>query len=299
MTPARLRWGLLFIMFGVLVLLDKMDVISGDVWLDIITLFPLLLIAIGIEKIFTRSRLEFISYAAPVLLVVVVIYVAVDRGHSSSGAGFFESQVIRQEADPNLEVIQAVLRLGDGDLTVRDATDDLFYGRFRQYSYKPRYNYDVHGSRAKIELLNRSGRIWGGLVHINTNEPDDWYLSFSKFIPLELECYGDDADIHLNLSTTPLRMLRLEADDAEIYLKLGNVEPEVQVEVSGYDSNLRLRVPHESGLRVKGVDDDVYLHEVGLTEQDDGFVNEGFDSLNQRIEVDLDDRFRSLSIDYY
>jgi len=52
-------------------------------------------------------------------------------------------------------------------------------------------------------------------------------------------------------------------------------------------------------LRVIGIEDADYLREVGLTQQNGFFVNQGYDSLESKIEVELDDRFQSLSIDYY
>jgi len=71
------------------------------------------------------------------------------------------------------------------------------------------------------------------------------------------------------------------------------------VAVKGLDSKLRLRIPRDAGLRVIGVGDDEYLQQVGLSREDGGFISDGYDTLQNKIDVDLDDRFRSLSIDYY
>jgi len=299
MTPARFRWGILFILIGVLILLSRTDVLNNNFWIDFLSLIPFLLIAIGIEKIFTRTRFEAISYLSSILLLVGGIWVAVSGSRYGTNASFFESETITQEVEPSVELLEAVLHLGDGDLTIRDATDDLVYARFREFSDKPKYTYSVQDNTARVDLDSRNRRGLGPFIHIDTDQPEDWRLQFSRVIPLVLKCEGSESSIHLNLSTTPLRELDLDADESSIYIKLGNLEPQIKVAVRGRDSELRLRIPGESGLRVIGFEDAGYLQEVGLSSQNGSFVTEGFDSLSNRIEVELDDRFQSLSIDYY
>lgn len=298
MTPARFRWGMLLILIGVLIMMTNMDLVGESFWEALISFFPILLIAIGLEKIFTKSKFQFVSYLTSVLVFAAAIFLAMEAGTYSNSGSFFRSKTIHQGARDSVKAIQAVLKLGDGDLTIRDATDELLYGRFREFSSKPRYDFDVKDGLAKITLTSRSHHAFGGLIQIETGDPDDWRLAFSRNVPLMLECQGDESDIHLNLASTPLRNLRLDADDAEIYIKLGNIEDVIQVWVGGNDSKLRLRVPRESGLRVTG-NDHGYFREVGLIKRNGFFVNEGYDSLPKRIEVELEDRFRSLVIDYY
>ncbi len=300
MTPARFRWGVLFILIGSLVLLQKTDVVSGNFWFSLIALFPFLLIAIGVEKIFTNTKFQVISYASSVILVIGGLYVAFSESNLGVDASYWDIKNIVQEADPAVELIDATIALVDGDLTIRDATDDLLDARFRQYTHKPKYTYKNEDGRAIIEFLNQPRQLFGGIVRVEDGEEeDDWRLKFSEAVPLILKCTGENSDIHLNLARTPLRELSLDADDADVYIKLGKEEPNVKVAISGQDTKLLLRVPKKSGLRVLGFEDSDYLYEVGLVEQDGAFVTEGYDSLSNRIEVELGNRFRSLRIDYY
>jgi hypothetical protein len=298
MTPARFRWGILFILFGTLILLGRLDVIDYDYWLEFASLIPFLFIAIGIEKIFTRTRFEAISYLSSVVLLAGGVWVAVGSGTGSRGS-YFEAQTIEQEADSDISLLEASVNLGDEDLTIRDATDELVFGKFREWSEKPRYEYTLRGDTALVTFDYRSRRGFGNIIKVDLEQPDDWRLYFSRIIPLVLRCNGDEATIHLNLSTTPLRELDLAADNSDIYVKLGALERTVKVKVTGKDSELLLRVPGEAGLRVFGFDDAGYLEEVGLSRRDGFFANDGYDSLKSQIDVDLDDRFQSLSIDYY
>jgi len=302
MTPARFRWGLLFILVGTLMLLAQADVLNLNFLIDFIYLFPFLLIAIGIEKIFAKTQLKAISYLTSVLLVGGALYVAFEGSGYSSDQSFFESGSICWEADDErVDVIDADLKLGNANLTVRSASDDLFRARFGEWSLKPRSNLEIADGVAEITLSGRSlkRRFGDGTVGIETGHDDDWRVSFAKDIPLSLKCKGSYGDVHLNLAANPVRDLHLDMDDAVIYVKFGCLEPEVRFTVVGDDAELRLRIPQEAGLQVSGLDDPEYLQEIGLLDLDSVFATDGFDTASCQILVELEDRFRSLSIDFY
>jgi hypothetical protein len=299
MTPSRFRWGTLLILFGVLLLLRNTDVINNNFWSDFVIYFPILLIAIGVEKIFTKTKFQFISYLTSVFLLAGGVTLALMGSTGGMEDGFFSDSSYRKEADPQVKTLHAVLNLGSSNLTVRDATDDLVSGQFKQFSAKPEIAYTVTGDDASVNFATKGREFFWGLVKVNGGDPNDWYISFSNIVPLTLECNGHDGDIHLNLATTPARSVKVSADDARIYLKMGTQEPVVTVDVEGKDSEIRLRIPTGAGLKVTGTTDDQYLSQVGLTARGNAYVTEGYDSSANHIDVRLDDRASSLSIDYY
>jgi hypothetical protein len=103
----------------------------------------------------------------------------------------------------------------------------------------------------------------------------------------------------MNFATTPLRRLFLDSDASSVYLKLGDLEPNVQVTVRGDESSLKLRLPEGIGLRFIGEDYSRYLDRIGLIEDNNGFITEGFDSSRTKVELDLDDRLSSFSVDFF
>ncbi len=299
MTPARFRWGTLLVLLGLVLLLRNVDVINSNFWVDFLLYSPILLIAIGVEKIFTKSRLQLISYGTSIFLFLGGLYLAFAGSAGGGEQSFFSQTSFRQAADPNVKELQAVLNLGDGDLTVRDATEDLMTAQFKEFTHKPDIKYEVNAGIGKLDLTGGSRHILGGAIKVNTDGPSDWYLSFSNLVPLTLECFGKGSDIHLNLATTPLRKAKIQADESTVYLKVGTLEPTVDVNVGGENADVRLRLPSASGIRVSGVNDKDYLSQVGLVERGDAYVNPGYDTLKSKINVGLDDKVSSLSIDFY
>lgn len=299
MTPARFRWGALLILLGILLLLRNMDVINNNFWTDFAIYFPIFLIAVGVEKIFTKSKLQFISYLTTVFLFAGGLFLAFNGSSGGESDNFFSESSYRQEAKPEIKAIHAVINLGHSNLTVRDATDDLVTGQFKQFTAKPEIKFSETGSDAFLTLNGRGKEFFWGLVKIEGGDPNDWYLSFSNSVPLSLECDGNNCDIHLNLATTPTQKVKVNADQATIYLKLGSDRDDVNVDLTGKDSDIRLRVPVSAALKVTGSNDDEYLSQVGLKREGEAFVNSGYDTLKNHIVVNLDDRLSSLSIDYY
>jgi hypothetical protein len=299
MSPARFRWGLLLIFFGVLFLLINMGTLNHNIWGDLLYFSPFLLIAIGIEKIFTRSRLELISYASSVLLVGGGLFLAFNSGYGGKEADFFSDAQGRIESTGDVQTLNAVVHLDEEDLTVSDYTDDLAEWSVEKFTRKPQVDFNKGDGNATISFDNKKGGMWGRVIHIDPDGDNIWYLAFSREIPLFLDCTGDRSDVHLDFSETPLRRLKVDIADGRIYVVIGKSEPNVELEASGVDTKLRLRVPNDAGLRIRGIDDPDYLRTIGLVESGGDFVTEGYDTMTNKINVKLDDRFNSLTLEFY
>lgn len=298
MTPARFRWGIILITIGVLLLLQNIDILPNDIWLDLAILFPILLIAVGIEKIFTRTRLQFISYLTSIALFGIAMYLAFHYRHD--GGGYFSTSTHQIDGNSRVEVIRAELDLDKTNLTIRDSGRDLIYGRFERFTRKPDIDYTVVDDTAIIEYVAGDLTYLGGAIKISGDSDNEWYVRFSEDTPLLLNCSGRESDMHMNFATTPLRRLSLEADDSYIYLKLGDLEPLVTVDVRGEGSSLKLRVPEGIGLRVIAPDYDHYLERLGLTRVGERvFTTAGYDTLMTRVELDIDDDLSSFSVDFF
>lgn len=299
MTPARFRWGMMLILLGVLLMLRNLDIINDNFWGDLLIWFPIVLIAIGIEKIFAKSRLKLISYLTSVLLVGAGLAIALTGSIGGHSASYFSETTYRLEKDESVSLLRAVLDLDGTDLTIMDSGNDLVYGRFDEFTLKPKIDHDIIDDVAEIELVSRDGSFLGGAVKINTNMPQDWALRFSRDIPLELECYGEDNDMHLNLSTTPLKLLKMDADNARIYLKLGDLEEKVIIRIIGEESDLRMRLPQSVGIHLLDDEYVTYLESIGLKLVNGLFVNDDTDTAITSIELELDDRLEGFSIEFF
>ncbi len=299
MSPAKLRWGLIFIQIGILILLRNAGYLNDNFWGELIILSPIVLIAIGIEKIFTKTRLQAIAYLSSVALFFGGFFIAFYSSTGGANESFFSETHFTQENDPDIEKLHAVLNFDQTNLTIRDSGKDLIYGRFDQFTRKPKIDFDADNGLAMVSLTGRTHSYLGCTVSIDQDDSQDWYMRFNKDVPLDLECYSNNSDIHLNLSSTPLNHLTLKSDDTKIYLKLGDLQSMVNVSIEGEDSRLRLRVPVSIGIRISGEAYKSYLERIGMIQTDTGFINETYEGSENKIDIDLDDRLGSFSLDFF
>jgi len=299
MTPARFRWGMILILVGALWFLANIEVLNVNFLLDLAIFLPILLIAIGVEKIFTKTKLQAISYLTTLTFVGAALYVAVAGSSGGDRGSFFSEYEESIQMDDGIDMVQARVDLDHTDLTIRDATDLLAYGRFNEFTRKPVISVDRKGDRAVVYFASRSGSLLGGRIRIDSDRPQDWYLAFNDRTPLDLECSSDNADMHLNLATTPLERLKVQADDGSVYVKVGDLRETVSLSLGGRNSSIRLRVPLNAGLEVFGSEYSSYLEQLGLVMRDSSYVTEGFEETSPRIEVRLGERLDQLSIDFF
>ena len=298
MTPARFRWGIILILFGVLLFLQNVGLISDYYWDHVVVFFSIVLIAIGIEKIFTRTKLQFLAYASSFLILFSGLAIAFVGSYHDSRGDFFSESYFEEKYDNSVERISANLEIDETVLTIRDSGGEIVYATFDRFTRKPEIDYEVVDNTAEVSFVSRAGLL-GGFIKVELDESQDWELSFSDEIPLDLDCRGRDSDVHLNMATTPLDRLSLDLDESIIYLKLGDLVPNVSVKINGVDTKLKLRVPEHVGVKINAEGYESYFEKVGMTRKNGWYISDGFDTVDSKVEIDLDAQLNSFSIDYF
>lgn len=300
MNPARLRWGLLLIFVGGLLLLNNIGILDWWVWSELASLWPLLLIAIGIEKIFAHSkRLKFISYLAPIALFVVLGVIAF--AHAGFGEDYSRSGStyrIDYDSERDIEQIEASIILDDCDLNLRSTSSKLFRGRFKAWQYRPSVEYDVIGKKATFEISHR--RAFGNWIHFEGfDNSGRWSVRFSDALPIVLECSGDRADMTLDCASLLLKKLKVDSRRGDIRIIIGDLKDEVQLTLEGEDADFRLNVPAECGLRISGVEEEMssLMKRIDLIENGQFFISVGYDTLTPKINIDLAPEISQFSIE--
>ena len=301
MTPARFRWGLLFVAVGVAILLTNADVLGYDYWMELFSLWPMLLIAIGLEKIFIRSKFKFISYFAPLLLVGTMVYVGFISENGSCDSGSYSSNRWSETIDESVHTINARIDHDRSDIRIGKNSSNLIKGRFDRFSRKPKIQFSQTDSIADLDIRYRRGGP-GRIITINSRRFDnDWSLSFSDNAQLDLTCLGDESDIDLNFRLVPLKELMVENDDGDISLEIGTLVPDVTAEIVGDDASFRLRVSEDCGMKLDVSEANYidFLESLNLTKIDDYYISENYDSSTVKLNLKLDDKLRKISISYY
>jgi len=301
MTPARLRWGLMFVAIGVAVLLTNADVLGYDYWMELFSLWPMILIAIGIEKIFLRSTLKFISYLAPFLLVGTMVYVGFVTEGGSCYDGSYSSNRWSETIDESVNTIDAKIDHYRSDIRIGKSSSNLVKARFDRFSRKPKIQFSQLDSIANLNIKYRRGGPGRIIVFNKRRFDNDWNLSFNDKATLKLICLGDDSDVDLNLKAVPLKELLVDNDDGDITLEIGMLVADVFAEIKGDDISLRLRLSEECGLKLDISEENYvdYLESLDLVKVENYYLSKNYDSSTVKLNLKLDDKLRKISIGYY
>ncbi|MCK5125042.1 MAG: hypothetical protein KAR42_02195 [candidate division Zixibacteria bacterium] len=301
MNPARFRWGIFFIVAGLLLILSNFDYIDWRTGSDLFSLWPLILIAIGIEKIFAQSKMKIIAYLSPVLLGCIVIFVAV--------SGFSDSNLTRSGnayrynvgMETGYKSFELDFAMDDADLTVRGASsNDLIRCRFGGNGGDPETDMEVFGETVKLRIEETSRNSW---IHFKQGRRSGyrWSTSVSNSIPLSLKCTGDKSDMRLDCRELMLESLDVDSDEGDISISIGGLMDLVKIELNGDDADYTITIPRGSGVKVTGADDIIYrrFRKIGLEDNGDSYMTVGYDTLNPKIELNMSNDISQFSLDYY
>lgn len=295
MNPARFRWGLLLIIAGILIILHNADRLYWDFWWDLVQWWPVLLIAIGLEKLFIGLRLKALAFVPPVLLAAGIVYLAVADNNYRTERWSYASSGWEEKFDPDVEELDVYIDHGRNDLKVKRTSKYLAKADFDRYIRKPKIDFKREGNTARL-TVDSELRFGGRFINIRNYGDRDWDFMFSETVPLKLECIGDEASLRLDLSGIILKELTVENDDGLIDVTIGDRVSDVRLSIAGKNSRLYLGVPATAGLEIGGGDYSGYYGALGLMRLDDKFISEGFDTAATKIYIDIGAGLKHLSI---
>lgn len=298
MTPSRFRWALLLILVGTLLLLSNLGYISRGWWVGIGSFLPFVLIAIGVEKLFTRSRLEVVAYLSSILLVAGAIYGAHQYDAGNRVMNYLEDQEIVIADDGEARMLRAEVSISRDELLLEGTTSDLVRAWISAGRNKPKYEYEIIDGQARVRLKGGVPGDFGPFIKVDLDH-EPWEMAVKDNVPLEFVGTADRSVMHLNFRNLQLLMAELEADRSDVYLTVGQNRPLIRLDLSGRDAAYDIKLPLGTGLRVIGYDDPGYFEEIGLMRTDSGFANAAYISSQSRVDLKLDEEIGSLVIESY
>ena len=305
MNPARFRWGILFILVGTLLILNNFRYLDWWVWEDILSLWPLILIAIGVEKIFAKSKMQFIAYLAPLALAAAVLFVAFNGYYNDTKMSRYgNSYRYNLEMKPEYKNAEVDFDLDEVDMTLRHTeTNELFRARFGSLSGQPSIEIDEQGGDVKLKI-DESNHRRGVFFFDDSHSYRDhkrWTAYLTNTLPIKLNCVGDESDMRLDCRELKIENLSVRSDRGDINVSLGKLVDFIKVTLDGDNAEFNVFLPLGSGVKVIGANDDINrrCQRIGLIESGDAFVSEGYDTLSPKIELDMSKDISQFSLDFY
>jgi len=246
-------WPLILISLGVILLLNNIGVLSWGVWDTLWRLWPVLLIAIGLDILFGgRSALG--------SLVAFVVIAAVIAG--TFWFSFTKTPIMRGDLLTTDRIVQEM-----GGATSADVRIGFGVGRLRLGALKDSgnliegtvvsgqgetvlRNFSMDGNTARFELRNEGVPIgpwpWG---HRFDRPTRTWTLDLSSSVPLSLDVSTGVGESMLDLSALRVTDLRVNSGVGEIEVRLP-ARGQMRGKVSGGVGQLTVVVPEGVAARI-------------------------------------------------
>jgi hypothetical protein len=308
MNIGRIRNGAILISAGVILLLNTMDYLSWSVWFRILSLWPVILVAIGIELLFKKTRLSFLTLLSPLLFFAAILGPAFVfdsyLGEISKTTRIYH---FSEGLDSALTEAGVSVRLNTGDLVVSSGTGKLISTELDYFEREPIVTYEVSDldSSAQFKVRDRERRRleWNfskGRFH-GAWDRKNWEIKLTESIPIDLTVYVKTGDADLDLSGLKVRMLDLETRTSDARVRIGNLVDEVSARIESRASKVSISLPKDMALRIENHSNlsSTSFSWFTLKETDDGYETPDFDRATHKLTLYLEGSLTKLKMNRY
>jgi hypothetical protein len=305
---SSVRWGIIWIGIGLLFLAINLELLDTLVFPRLFSLWPILLIAIGVELMFRRTRLYFLAFLSPLLIAAAFIFAAYAQGDWGWNADEFwrrwvwqaegkKTNEVEIPSDSTIAALELDLQLGSSEVLLRPTSDRLFAVTTEYYRRSPWVEHTRVGDIEKIEYVNRERTrlaIFGFNVAASRNE-----IYIADYIPVTASVSALEQESNLDFSRLRLTKLDLNIRSDRTQIIIGEMTDTLFMTISGKTDELDIYIPTDYGLIIRG--DSLMLDRLldgsSLSPAADGFHSGNYAKNPKNISVQLDAKIGMVSLD--
>jgi hypothetical protein len=257
-----------------------------DPWFVLKTYWPLILIFVGLAKIFDSARAARSGGSNPgswsagasigLVAFIVVMVVLLFHSHGFSRGRGFRSNIKHESQHVDLQganSIDASIQSPAGLLTVDGGSSRALEADFNfAESYgAPVVDYHVASGVGQINVTQDHDEPHFGVSH------NDWNLRFNDSLPLELKVEMGAGEGRLHLRDVPVTRLTLKMGAGRVLVDLtGDRKKDVDADIQGGVGEATIRVPKNVGVVVSASGGIGGIMAPGFKKQDDEYTNDAY-----------------------
>ncbi len=316
----RVIWGILLLFIGGVLLLDNFNIIDFY-WRNVWSFWPVFLIILGINILFNRNNSQTGNIISLGILVITLAFLFVkgqerpssrfwwgdgrrnhiemdiddeDNNKEYTNSTFFEPLLADDSARKNILNISG----GGTSFDLKGTTDSLIVAKVRKknstFSLIKEKSDSVNIITFKLQDRNKRNS-WnfndgGNDVNLRLNTAPTWEMN------LKLGA----GQIDFDLEQYKVRTLNFDGGAAEVDIKLGSLLPIADVNVKTGVADVKIRVPKDSGCRIKTKTGLSTKDFTGFTKIGDGlYESPNYQSSSKKVFINLDGGLSSFEVDRY
>jgi hypothetical protein len=283
---------LLAIGAGIVFLLSNFNVITWGAWDLVWRLWPVLIIAIGLDIAIGRRSI----FGALLSLVLLLAVLGAALALMGTGAPT-ESRDINWIPEVEVTQVDARIKPAVGTLRIGAIVDSVAY--LQGTLYLPRgenidQSYSVQNGRGNVRLSTRSPSVF---IPSFSNNHSGWNLDFSTETPLNLEVDMGVGQMDLDLSELRISSLdvNLGVGQTTVTLPVRDIEGKIE----GGVGQMIIEVPRDAGVRIE-VDNGLTAVSIpsDFDHQKDTYTSSNYNDAEVHIVLDLRQGIGSLVVIY-
>ncbi len=298
MRTSRIFWGVLFVVVGLLFLLERAGWLGVD-WESVLKFWPLVLVLWGIVMLVRSERTRWLGPAIGAVFVGVVILAVINVswiGAPWNFRGEYHEQRFQVADDPAIDTAKLSFESGAGTFVFGDTTSELFTARTRCNQSAYWMASDRQG-RTETVRMGRERKTMGSWFGRMQNRAD---VSLSPDPVWDVDVEAGAADLDLDMAAYRLARLKVNTGAATVRVKLGAREQEQKVSLHAGASSIRIQVPDSAGCRVTLSTSLSSRSMKGFTRDGSGhFQTENFGRSPHRIFIDISAGVSSIHVSRY
>ncbi len=245
-------WPIILIGAGIVFLLNNLGLVSWDVWQTLWRLWPLVLIAIGLDLLVGR-RFPLGSVLLGLVLVVVLVLAvqgAVPVAVNASSLSVDRTETISEDLNGN-DKATVEIGFGAGSLNLNALSEgsELLIQGTADLSRNERLNKSYSGSNGAATFGLKSEGSWSVGPEVMGASEKSWDLGLNRDIPLDLRVGSGAGRSTLDLTGLNVHSLDLNGGVGQVTVKLP-AAGRYPVTIDGGVGQIVIIIPQGLGARI-------------------------------------------------
>jgi hypothetical protein len=246
-------WPVLLIGAGIVFLLNNLGLVGWNVWQTLLQLWPVVLIAVGLDILVGRRFPLGSALLAVVLVVVLALAVqgAIPSTVTASAMSVDHTETISEDLKGN-KAASVEIGFGAGELNVdalAEGSGQLITGS-ADLSRNEQLNKSYSGSNGAAHFALVSHSSWSVGPEVFGDYQKSWNLSLNRDIPLDLQVSSGAGKANLDLTGLNVRQLDLKGGVGQVTVKLP-MHGQYPVSVDGGVGQIVIVIPQGLAARVQ------------------------------------------------
>ncbi len=314
----NLFWGIILIFVGTLAILNNLDVIDFA-WRKLWNLWPVFIMLWGISILPIKEgiRLGLVVITLGLTMYYITSQAVYTQSEMVTGRSWYNHYQNDDETDADttyeydsanrsnflipytqgLETATLKFDAVAGSFILNNSTKNLCTFKMTNATMARYYKYSVKtGEDNAVVNIGTKHHV---NFKLNSHNNGKGFLRLNESPVWTLDINAGAAEINFNMTQFKVKKLIVDAGAADIDVTVGDKYPKVNINIDAGASDITIRIPKESGCKVKM---DTFLADKtlnGFTKENGRYVTPGYEQSENKIYIDIDSAVSSLNIVRY